>query len=275
MGKLEDAARERATARSALRAWTASKLTLRRPLVFVPGWSDEAGNCWAGFEQVVPEVVTSAETHVHFLKFLEDDGGFPPYDDFLAFAGDLARYVSDNGLGGTELDFICHSMGGLVTLSALTLLPHAPNASGLAAPKAYNVITFDTPFRGFGAAKSKLFQWIAATRRKSEVDKQHLFRQLEAMRRDSPQIGLAWDARNDFLQAVDAFWPRGADNYSGLLEVPHDSAAFENSTVFDAGVRKHYNEYLTYSDTSHSGLAKGVSNDARAIRDALEIVTKN
>jgi hypothetical protein len=95
------------------------------------------------------------------------------------------------------------------------------------------------------------------------------------MQRDSPQIASVWDARNRFLQTVDAFWPRGADNYSGLLEVSHDSAAFENSMVFDAGVRKHYNEYVTYSDTSHSGLAKGVTNDARAISDALDIVTKN
>jgi hypothetical protein len=44
--------------------------------------------------------------------------------------------------------------------------------------------------------------------------------------------------------------------------------------IFDAGVRKHYNEYVTYSDASHSG-PKGVANDPRAIRDTFETVTQN
>lgn len=274
MGKLDDAARERAEARKTLFGWTTARLTLRRPLILVPGWTDEAGACWAGFEQVGPEVLTNFDTHVHSLDFRVGDG-FPPFDDFFGFAGDLARYIADHGLAGQKVDFACHSMGGLDTFAALTLLSQVPDSSGLMRPDAFNVMTFDTPFRGFAAAQNQLFQWIANSRRTGAADQQHLMSQLQAMRRDSPQIGLLWDARNRFLQTVDAFWPRGADNYSGLIEVTHESASFEGSSVFDAGVRKHYNEYVTYSDTSHSGLQKGVTHDARAIRDALEIVTRN
>ena len=271
----DDAEAQRADAIDRLWAWKDQKLTLNRPLVFVPGLSDEAGTCWEGFEQVLPEVLTNFGTHVHVLQFTGVSGtGYPPYDDFIGFGGDVARYVQDDpSLAAHEVDFVCHSMGGLDTLAALALLSRAPGADGLVVPNAHNVVTFDTPFCGFKAADNGLFKAMVKRRRTNPADSEHLLSQLAALRPEATQIVLTWEARNRFLQALDAFWPFGADNVEGLLEVPDNSASFGHSWDFDPGVRKRYNEYRPLSDTSHSG-DNGVTNDPRAMVEVLGLVTR-
>ena len=254
-----------------LTTWIANPLTLRRPTYFVPGWRDELGACWTRMEAWVRRVCANAATHAHFLQFKADgSAGPPPWEDFLDFGDDVAQLVhADTDATAQPVDFVCHSMGGLDVFAALALIANEPGLNTPVLTNARTVITFDTPFRGFGSAKSKAFQdFVKKTRKDPWV-----LLQLGAMEKDSKRITAVWNARNDFLCNLSEFHPRGADNYDGVLEVTHDSASFGDPQDFAAELQPRYHEYVTYRDTSHSGLANGVTNDPRAIVDAVRLLT--
>jgi hypothetical protein len=100
-----------------------------------------------------------------------------------------------------------------------------------------------------------------------------VFAQLAAMEKDSKRIAEVKAARDDFLVHVSAFWPRGADNWDGLLEVPHDSASYGDASDFAPAVRARYRGYVSWADTTHSGLPNGVTHDLRAIVETVDILT--
>ena len=105
-------------------------------------------------------------------------------------------------------------------------------------------------------------------------DEPWLTSQLLAMETRSLRIAEVAQARDEFLSRVQAFWPRGADNAGGLIEVPHESASFGEPEEFAQASRERYRGYRAWEDTSHSG-AKGLTRDPRAIVEALEILTRD
>jgi hypothetical protein len=154
-------------------------------------------------------------------------------------------------------------------LSAIALQANHPELKAPPVRCAHTVLTFDTPFEGFGAAANGLFKaWVGSDRKD-----QWVFSQLAAMEKDSKRIAEVSAARDAFLGAVAEFWPRGADNYDGALEVPHESASFGEPTDFAAAVRPAYKGYRSWPDTTHSGLPNGVTNDLRAILETVQILT--
>lgn len=262
---------ERTRALAKLNQRLRSPVTLPRRVYFVPGWRDEQGACWKRMEKWLPKLVANYATHVTFVQFEAVDGSFaPPWEDFLDFGDDLAELVrADAAAHAGDVDFVSHSMGGLDVAAAIALL--GPSHPELPAPpirSAGAVITYDTPFAGFGAAKSELFKKFVSSGRADPWVKL----QLGAMEKDSKRIAELALARGAFLEHLDAFWPRGADNYDGILEVPHESASFGEPADFPSAVRDRYRGYRIWPDTSHSG-TNGVTNDVRVVREVLEILT--
>jgi hypothetical protein len=263
---------ERAAALATLERWQERPLTLRRPVYFVPGWTDESGeSAWYRMSRWVPEVCANAATRAWFVRFVRDRGTGPPeHEDFVRFGIDLARLVSADPAVATEgVDFVCHSMGGLDALAAIGLLEERPEERVAPVRGTRNLVALDTPFRGFAAARNRLLGSIANARRQGDLA---VASQLAAMRADSLRIAQVWRARNRFLGSVEAFWPRGADNWSGLIEVPHESASFGGPADFDESLRPRYRGYRSWPGTSHSGKAAGVTNDLRAVVEVLEIL---
>jgi hypothetical protein len=93
------------------------------------------------------------------------------------------------------------------------------------------------------------------------------------MEKDSKRIAEVVAARDAFLGNVAAFWPRGADNYDGLLEVPHESASFGEPEDFAEALRPRYRGYESWSDTTHSGMENGVTHDLRAVLETVQILS--
>jgi pimeloyl-ACP methyl ester carboxylesterase len=272
MANLRVIAAQRVRARAALREWTERPLTLRRRVYFVPGFTDEDGrSCWgdAGGRDLCPELAT-------FVDF-EADGAAPRYENFIRFGAHLARLVAQDRVvagpagAAAEVDLVCHSMGGLDALAAIALLEDYPELDAPPLAGVRNVITFDTPFRGFAAASNPL---LGKLKRMQRPDEPWLTSQLLAMETDSLRIAEVAQARDEFLSRVQAFWPRGADNVAGLIEVPHESASFGEPAEFAPASRERYRGYRAWEDASHSG-AKGLTRDPRAMVEALEILTRD
>jgi pimeloyl-ACP methyl ester carboxylesterase len=283
VANLKVIAAARARARNTLWRWTERPLTLRRRVYFVPGFTDEDGrSCWGepgsrapGFASQLPGVCANPDlaTFVDFRR----DGAAPHYEDFIRFGAHLARLVEqDRAAAGTaggaaEMDLVCHSMGGLDALAAITLLDDYPELGAPPLAGVRSVITFDTPFLGFAAARNPL---LGRLKRMQRQDEPWLMSQLLAMDTDGLRIAEVAQARDEFLSRVQAFWPRGADNAAGLIEVPHESASFGEPAEFARASRDRYRGYRAWEDTSHSG-AKGLTRDPRAIVEALEILTRD
>lgn len=262
---------ERTRARNRLKQLVDAPVTLARPACFVPGWRDEHGECWKRMKEWLPHVVKNASTHVFFVEYFASDGGLlPPWEDFLDFGDDLAELIQkDVGAGGGLVDLVCHSMGGLDTIAAIAMLDDHPELATSSLRCVHTVITYDTPFLGFGAAENALFRKFVASGRTDPW----VFTQLAAMEKDSKRIAEVRLARDTFLANVTAFWPRGADNFDGLLEVSHDSAAFGSAADFAPAVRARYRDYFSWPDTTHSGTANGVTHDLRAVLETVEILS--
>jgi len=283
MANLKVIAAQRVRARTALREWTERPLTLRRRVYFVPGFTDEDGrSCWgeAGgrdlcFVNQLPEVCANPDLAT-FVDF-KVNGDPPRYENFIRFGAHLARLVAQDWAGAgpaggaAEVDLVCHSMGGLDALAAIALLDDYPELDAPPLAGVRNVITFDTPFLGFAAASNPL---LGKLKRMQRPDEPWLTSQLLAMETRSLRIAEVAKARDEFLSRVQAFWPRGADNVAGLLEVPHESASFGEPDEFAQANRECYRGYRAWEDTSHSG-AKGLTRDPRAIVEALEILTRD
>ena len=281
MANLKVIAAQRVRARESLWEWTERPLTLQRRVYFVPGFTDEDGlSCWgeAGSRALclaseLPQVCANADLAT-FVDF--EAGGAPPrYENFIRFGAHLARLVEQDRAaagpagGAAEVDLVCHSMGGLDALTAIALLDDYPELDAPPLGAVRNVISFDTPFLGFAAAGNPL---LGKLKRMQRPDEPWLTSQLLAMETHSLRIAEVAQARDEFLSRVRAFWPRGADNAGGLIEVPHESASFGEPEEFALASRERYRGYRAWEDTSHSG-AKGLTRDPRAIVEALEILT--
>jgi alpha/beta hydrolase family protein len=273
MPNLDRIALERAAAHRRLRGWQAAPRILQRPVYFVPGWTDEAGDsAWARMRPWLEATCADAARLARFFAFTAGRGmRLASHQDFMGFGIDLARALdADPVARAGGVDLVCHSMGGLDVVAAIAVLEERPDEGVVPLRNARRVIALDTPFRGFAAADQELFRMMVRARRPRDP---HVLSQLRAMREDALRIAQVWRARDRFLAGLEGFWPRGADNTGGLIEVPHESASFGEPEDFDPTLRPRYRGYRAWADTSHSGVRKGVTGDLRAIAEVIEILT--
>lgn len=278
MPDLEATYAERADARKQINAWRKQPVTLQRAVYLVPGLSDESGaSCWGApdetkncFRAILPQVCRNAD-RIRFHSFLRGSPPQPPqYADFVPFGADLARRIwGDVASSDEKVDIVCHSMGGLDALTAIALLDDYPELGVRPLRVVQNVITFDTPFAGFEAADNSVFLKL---KQASRPDEPSLLAQAVALKTGSLRIIEVGQNRDRFLRNVAAFHPRGADNYAGLLEVPHESASFGGRSDFAREWRDRYRGYVSWEDTTHSG-PKGVTRDPRALVEVVNLLT--
>jgi hypothetical protein len=280
MANVKAIAAARQRAEDQLGEWAQQPLTLPRLVYFVPGWTDENGlSAWGdpksdliSFASEIPEVIANAETHAHFVSFHKDGSPRtpPPYESFIRFGADLAKLIRDDVKNsGQQVDIVCHSMGGLDTVTAVALLDDYRAELGVEPLRCvHTVITLDTPFAGFAASINPLLLKLKKMQRKDEP---YIISQAMAMAPNSLRIQEVMLARDEFLSNVVAFHARGAEA-AGLMEVPHASSQYGGRDSVPAALKDRYVDYDWWEGTTHSG-NNGLTADPRAIVDAVKILT--
>jgi len=106
-----------------LNTFKQKKISLIRPVFFVPGWTDEDCKCWAkgqwgqlSIRQWFEDIVTN-HCEAHFITFTDVT---KDCKSFLDFGEALKRKIWDVVGTDQEFDIIGHSMGGLNTRAAIT-----------------------------------------------------------------------------------------------------------------------------------------------------------
>jgi len=272
--------RLRAEARAELETLASAPRNLARRTYLVPGITDENGeSAWGDpstkadcFRMWAPRCFTNASTMIKWVTFCADAAGRAPreYHNFIQFGADLAKRIHED-LGGAqdEVDVVAHSMGGLDIAAAIALMAPPWDTEHVSPVRGVrNVVTFDTPFNGSVNAGSAVFNLVKSLQGRGQ---ECIASQAVAMQPNSDQIKTLMAQRDRFLRNVHAFWPRGASNHGGVIEVTHESAAFCETTDFAPEWRARYRGYDDYSATEHAG-PNGVTRDPRAIRDVFLIL---
>ena len=133
----EAEASRQAAKRQALReleALEVQQLHLSRPVLFVPGWAGEEGMCWmapydglltghAPAKAWVERIVSQADRRqfVRFLTFSLAES--KASESFLEFATLLKAKIRAAVPSGSPIDLVCHSMGSLDAIAAITQPP--------------------------------------------------------------------------------------------------------------------------------------------------------
>jgi hypothetical protein len=105
-----------------LNAWKKSKIILKRPVFFVPGWTDEDCKCWTFGErdkipikQWINDIVKNYD-RANYITFNEETINCKSFLDF----GEVLKTKIWNAIGKeTGFDIVGHSMGGLDIRAAI------------------------------------------------------------------------------------------------------------------------------------------------------------
>ncbi len=118
----EEREEQRKEAIAQLNEFKQNKITLEKPVFFVPGWTDETCQCWTGNEKNKDSIKTWFEGMcfnsdlAYFINFEEESDECESFLDFGLFLKQkIERRIGDK----QEFDIVGHSMGGLDTRAAV------------------------------------------------------------------------------------------------------------------------------------------------------------
>jgi len=247
-----------------------SSTTFSRPVFFVPGWAGEAGDCWtdayanspkrhaparAWVEQIVPPANRTAM--VRYLSFTLAQS--KACQSFLDFGPILKAKIRAAVAPGTPIDLVCHSMGSLDAIAAVTQ-PPAPLLDVV------NLVAAASPLQGI--FYGKLVQPIDTLLPFVAWQPQH-YTQVRNMDYLLPPIQLinTLETRRLLLERVGAFHG---------LEGTQDAVVMRSARLKTDGLdqqarsRVHHRQI---AGATHTGAA-GVTQDPRTIREIFRILLR-
>jgi hypothetical protein len=188
--------REVEAARQYLAGLEQNKVTLPRPVFFVPGWTDERGEAWlvpyrSGYvtmKEWIQRTVKNPEIAL-FVTF--SDAESRQCRSFLDFARLVIQRVKDRIGLKTPCDVVGHSMGGLDLRAAISL-------HELPLQSVQHFITVGTPHRGTQWGDISRFRKLPAHQREQGInlDPDHepiqQLNQLETRKRLLSRIGVLY-----------------------------------------------------------------------------------
>lgn len=242
--------------------------TLSRPVFFVPGWAGETGDCWTEpyanspkrhapaktwIERIVP--AADRKTMVRYLSFTLAESR--TCQSFLDFGPILKAKIRAAVAAGNPIDLVCHSMGSLDAIAAVTQ-PPAPLLDVV------NLIAAGSPLQGI--FYGKLVQPIDELLPFVAWQPQH-YTQVRNMDHLLPPIQLinTLETRRRLLERIGAFHG---------LEGTQDAVVMRSARLKTDGMdqearsRVHHRQI---AGATHTGPA-GVTQDPRTIREIFRIL---
>ena len=250
-----------------LRAFETKPLALKRDVFFVPGWAGEDGQCWMEpydgvlqghaamrwwMERLVPSV---GQPRVHFLTFSREDS--EPCPSFLEFAQVLKRKIRDVIALSQPMDVVCHSMGSLDAIAAITQ-PPTPLQSVV------NLVAVGSPLQGifYGELVRPIDELLPFVRWEP-----HHYLQVRNLNSEAAPMRLinALDTRRRLLTRVSAL---------STIEGTQDAVVMRSARLRTDGLSVALLRKITARSicgATHTGPA-GVTQDPRTARDIVNIL---
>jgi len=246
----EERKRQKQNALDKLNELAKSKICLKRPVFFVPGWTDEECVCWksaylknyVSIKEWISAIAENSEI-ANYVTFSEKET--KASNSFLDLGDVLKTKVWDKIGDKKEFDLVGHSMGGLDSVAAIT-----DNVEPL--NNVYNLITVATPHLG-----SELGE-IGPMFKKYE---RHHALQCLNLDPDQPAIKLInkLDVRKRLLGNINKLYCLMGTQDMAVMR----SARF-NKEGIDAEVYKKKVEIVEFGGATHSQ-KYGITQDPRAI----------
>lgn len=254
---LEERKRQKKNALDKLNKFSESKIKLKRPVFFVPGWTDEECVCWkfpyiknyVPIKEWITTVVENSEI-VYYVTFSEKET--KASSSFLDLGDVLKTKVWDKIGDKKEFDLVGHSMGGLDSVAAIT-----DNVEPL--NNVHNLITVATPHQG-----SELGE-IGPVFRK--YDRHHALQCLN-LDPDQPAIKLInkLDVRKRLLEDINELYCLMGTRDMAVMK----SARF-NKEGIDVDLYQRKVDIIEFGGATHSQ-KYGITQDPRVILAVINLL---
>ncbi len=253
----EESKRQKQNALKELDAFAREKIELKRPVFFVPGWTDESGMCWkiAYRKGDIPiknwiEKIAGNHNIAEYITFTEKES--KRCMNFFDFADILKERIWQKIKQKEKIDIVGYSMGGLNSVSAV-IDDDKPLLN------VHNLLTIATPHQG------TQFGGIAYLIKKYDL---HIASQCLNFDPDYPLIKIInkLEARQTLLKRINKLY---------CLLGTHDRAVGIGGRYKQKGLNpelyKRKVEVIRVSGATHSQ-KDGITQDPRAVLAVIKIL---
>ena len=259
--------RQKQNALNKLEEFTKNKIALKRPVFFVPGWTDESCACWRESNKINIWIkdwfdkICSNSEEVRYVNFENES---PGCKSFLDFGEVLKNKIWDDIGKEKEFDVVGHSMGGLDIRAALIGENPLSNVS--------NCLTVATPHQGdnFGGINVwfRNMPIIRSVVNKIMPEKPYQIIQGRALDPDYDQIKFINTSENKtlFLQIVGKLY-----QFKGTMDFTVKGSAYINEAGVDSQLCKDKIIPVEINGADHVGKI-GITQDLRTILTIMTIL---
>ena len=259
--------RQKQNALNKLEEFMKNKIALKRPVFFVPGWTDESCACWMESNKINIcikdwfDKICSNSEEVRYINFENES---PGCKSFLDFGEVLKNKIWDDIGKEKEFDVVGHSMGGLDIRAAITqnkLLLNTQNCLTVATPhQGDNLGGIDVWLRKVPLIKSL---WD-----KIRKEAPYQVKQSKNLDPDYDPIKLInkVDTKTTFLEKIWQLY-----EFKGTMDFTVKGSAYMNETDINSELCKNKIKKVTIDGADHTGKT-GITQDPRTILAIIKIL---
>ena len=258
--------RQKQNALNKLEEFVKSKIFLKRPVFFVPGWTDESCECWKKsdnnicIKDWIAKICSNPE-EVRYINFEKETSQCKSFLDF----GEVVKNEIWNYIGkDKEFDIVGHSMGGLDIRAAITQNEQLMNTR--------NCLTVATPHQGdnFGGVDAWLrkIPWVKSLWNTIKKETSYQVEQVKGLDPDYEPIKIInkVDNKTAFLEKIGQLY-----EFKGTMDFTVKGSAYLSESGIDPELCKRKINKVEIDGADHTGKT-GITQDPRAIFAIIKIL---